>query len=34
MSTAAVVPALVMPYETFMNDLAKSIQVYGTAIGA
>ena len=27
MATAAVVPALVMPYETFMNDLAKSVRV-------
>lgn len=29
---ATAVPALVMPYESFMNELAKSVQVYGTAI--
>lgn len=27
-----VAAALTMPYENFMNELAKSIQVYGTAI--
>ena len=26
------VAALVMPYQNFMNELARSVQVYGTAI--
>lgn len=32
MPTIASVPTLVMPYQNFMSELAKSIQVYGTAI--
>ena len=32
MSVLAVVPAaLTMPYQNFMNELAESVQVYGTA---
>lgn len=32
MNAFAAVPALVMPYQNFMNELAKSVQVYGTAL--
>lgn len=32
MSVLAVVAALTMPYQNFMNELAKSVQVYGTAL--
>jgi len=32
MHTIAAVPALVMPYQNFMNELARSVQVYGTAL--
>ena len=33
MSVLAAVPAaLTMPYQNFMNELAKSVQVYGTAL--
>ena len=29
---SSVVAALTMPYQNFMNELAKSVQVYGTAL--
>ena len=33
MPTVAAVPAaLTMPYQNFMDELAKSVQVYGTAM--
>lgn len=33
MPTISAIPAaLTMPYQNFMNELATSIQVYGTAI--
>lgn len=32
MHTISAVPALVMPYQNFMNELARSVQVYGTAL--
>ena len=32
MHTITAVPALVMPYQNFMNELARSVQVYGTAL--
>ena len=32
MSASTVTAALTMPYQNFMNELAKSVQVYGTAL--
>ena len=32
MPTIPAVAALVMPYQNFLDELARSIQVYGTAI--
>ena len=32
MSVFTVAAALTMPYQSFMNELAKSVQVYGTAL--
>lgn len=32
MSPMSAVAALTMPYENFLSELAKSIQVYGTAL--
>lgn len=32
MSVFTVTAALTMPYQNFMNELAKSVQVYGTAL--
>ena len=32
MSVFSVTAALTMPYQNFMNELAKSVQVYGTAL--
>ncbi len=32
MPTISAVAALVMPYENFLDELARSLQVYGTAI--
>ena len=32
MPTTAVLAALTMPYQNFLSELAKSIQVYGTAL--
>lgn len=32
MSPMAAVAALTMPYQNFLSELAKSIQVYGTAL--
>jgi hypothetical protein len=32
MSPTSVVVALTMPYQNFLSELAKSVQVYGTAL--
>ena len=32
MPTTAAVAALAMPYQNFLSELAKSVQVYGTAL--
>lgn len=32
MSVFTVAAALTMPYQNFMNELSKSVQVYGTAL--
>ena len=32
MPTTTVVAALTMPYQNFLSELAKSVQVYGTAL--
>lgn len=31
-TTTAIVTALTMPYQNFLSELAKSVQVYGTAL--
>ena len=32
MPTSSVFAAITMPYQTFLSELAKSVQVYGTAL--
>ena len=32
MPTIAVIAAITMPYQNFLSELAKSVQVYGTAL--